>query len=64
MKVGYGKRTIQAINGRRFKFGIAFANGVWAHGFDYSSLVTNIAPFYVNVHPYDDLSTYDVCFSI
>ena len=63
LKVGYGKRTFEAINGRRLKFGIAFADNSLAEWFDYSSLVTNIAPFYVHVHPFDDMSTYDVSFS-
>lgn len=64
LRVGFGKKTIEAINGRRFKFGIAFANSTFKEGFDYSSLVTNIAPFYVHVRLNDRKDGYDTEFCL
>lgn len=64
LRVGFGKKTIEAINGRRFKFGIAFANSTLKEGFDYSSLVTNIAPFYVHVRLNDRKDGYDTEFCL
>ena len=64
VRVGFGKKTIEAINGRRFKFGIAFAKNDQKEGFDYSSLITNIAPFYVYVRLNDNMDGYVVSFSI
>ena len=64
IRVGFGKKTVEAINGRRFKFGIAFANSTTAEGFNYSSLVTNIAPFYVHVRLNERKDGYDVDFSL
>lgn len=49
VKVGWGKRTIRAEKGRRFKFGIGFAKPNPEHVFNPKDLVTNIAPFLVYV---------------
>lgn len=52
IKVGWGKKTIDATKGRRFKMGIAFAPQQKKQGFDNGTLVTNIAEFHalVQVH--------------
>lgn len=52
IKVGWGKKTIDATKGRRFKMGIAFAPPQKKQGFDNGTLVTNIAEFHalVQVH--------------
>lgn len=49
LKVGWGKRTIHAEKGRRFKFGIGFAKRNADNSFDPKNLVTNIAPFMLYV---------------
>lgn len=49
LKVGWGKRTIHAEKGRRFKFGIAFARPHADNSFSPKDLVTNIAPFMLYV---------------
>lgn len=49
IKVGWGKKTIDATRGRRFKLGIAFAPEPRTKFFDTSTLVTNIAEFHAHV---------------
>lgn len=49
IKVGWGKKTIDATKGRRFKMGIAFAPQQKKQGFDNSTLATNIAEFHALV---------------
>lgn len=49
LKVGWGKRTIHAEKGRRFKFGIGFVKRNADNSFDPKNLVTNIAPFMLYV---------------
>lgn len=49
IKVGWGKKTIDATKGRRFKMGIAFAPQQKKQGFDNGTLVTNIAEFHALV---------------
>lgn len=49
VKVAWGKRTINAAKGRRFKFGIGFAKPNADNTFNPKNLVTNIAPFMVYV---------------
>lgn len=61
--VGYGKKTIDAVKGRRFKFGIAFGPKQIRGKFDFTRLVTNIAPFnvHVRVNPLTDKCYTDFC---
>lgn len=49
LKVGWGKRTIHAEKGRRFKYGIGFVKPNINHTFNPKDLVTNIAPFMLYV---------------
>lgn len=49
IKVGFGKKTIDAVKGRRFKFGIAFGPSMTSQNFNFANLVTNIATFHVHV---------------
>lgn len=49
LKIGWGKRTIHAEKGRRFKFGIGFVKRNADNSFDPKNLVTNIAPFMLYV---------------
>lgn len=58
--VGFGKKTFDAINGRRFKFGIAFAPKQTKQAFDFSTLATNIAPFYIHVRTNETRTRYVV----
>ena len=47
--VGFGSKSINAVNGHSFKFGIAFGPYMKKGEFQMSRLVTNIAPFRVHV---------------
>lgn len=49
VRVAWGKRTIHAEKGRRFKFGIGFVKPNADKTFNPKNLVTNIAPFMVYV---------------
>lgn len=64
LNVGFGKKTIDAVNGRRFKFGVGFAPKQAGDGFDFTTLKTNIAPFYVHVGTDLEKEHYVVNFSI
>lgn len=62
--VGFGKRTLAAIKGRRLKFGIGFIRPVTNMKFHPKLLVTNIAPFKVHVRKHAEEEKYEVDFCI
>ena len=62
--VGFGKRTLDAMGGKRLRFGIGFIRPVKNMRFHPKLLVTNIAPFYVNVRKHKEEEIYEVDFSV
>lgn len=60
VNVGFGKKTLDVTKRHRFKFGIGFAKPQKRYGFDFSTLVTNIAPFHVYVNYIEQENRTDV----
>lgn len=58
LRVPFGRRMVECRGGHRFKFAIGFAPIQLGTTFDFSTLITNLAVFYVNVKY--DMEIYEV----